>query len=206
MKHTDRRPSSWLPAALAAAVAPPLLVTMTFNVNGRSTFVLDLLLSFGAHLLMAMALLSLLLLALRVLIRERLDSILSRPTLTLIFLAIAVAVLPLVPILLDRSLDSYDALQTIVMAAAFFFLVEPVRALLRATPWKSSVGGARSRLLRTQRYGRTERKLRRELMNKVLGDEATADRLVAYERRRAPRDSLEEHLKRALGRLDRDRR
>jgi len=206
MKHTDRRPSSWLPAALAAAVAPPLLVTMTFNVNGRSTFVLDLLLSFGAHLLMAMALLSLLLLALRVLIRERLDSILSRPTLTLIFLAIAVAVLPLVPILLDRSLDLYDALQTIVMAAAFFFLVEPVRALLRATPWKSSVGGARSRLLRTQRYGRTERKLRRELMNKVLGDEATADRLVAYERRRAPRDSLEEHLKRALGRLDRDRR
>jgi hypothetical protein len=206
MKHTDRRFHGWLFAALAGAVALALLGILVFNAGGWGTLVLDLALSFGAHLLMAMALLSLLLLSLRALSRERLDSILSRTTLTLVFLVIAVAVLPLVPLLFGRSLDVYDALQTIVMAAAFFLLVEPVTALLGAASRGSSAGRARSRTLRALRYGRTERKLRRELMSKVLGDEATADRLVAYERRRAPGASLEEHLKRALGRLGRDRR
>ena len=206
MKHTDQRFRGWLLAVLAVAIALPLLGILVFNVRGWGTFVLDLAIPFGAHLLMALALFGLLLLALRALSRERLESVLPRTALTLIFLITAVLVLPLVPILFRRSLDAYDALQTAVMGAAFFFLAKPVTALLQAAPRGSSAGSARPRPLRTLRYGRTKRRLRRELMNKVLGDEATADRLVAYERRLAPRASLEEHLRRALGRLDRDRR
>ena len=206
MRGTDRRSRRWLPVALALAIVVPLLGVLVFNVNGWGSFVLDLMLSFGAHLLMALALLSLLLLAIRSLNRRHLGSVLSRTTLTLIFLVIAVLVLPLVPLLFRRSLDVYDALQTLAMAAAFFFLVEPAMASLPAAPWRASAGRARSRPVRKQRYGRTERKLRRQLLSKVLGDEATADRLIAYERRRAPRSSLEENLRQAIGRLDRDRR
>jgi len=53
---------------------------------------------------------------------------------------------------------------------------------------------------------RTERRLRRDLIAGLMGDEAAADRLIAYERRRAPRASAEEHVRSALHRLQRDRR
>lgn len=66
--------------------------------------------------------------------------------------------------------------------------------------------GLRQRVTSLRRLSRSERRLRRALVARVMGNEATADRLEAFERTRAPRASREQHLRSALDRLARDRR
>jgi type II secretory pathway pseudopilin PulG len=66
---------------------------------------------------------------------------------------------------------------------------------------------ARSRATRGRKKARPrEGVLYRQLLGRVLGDRQVADRLVAYERERAPDTSESERIRRATQRLDRDRR
>jgi len=64
--------------------------------------------------------------------------------------------------------------------------------------------------LRTGRRGWRTResagKLYRQLLARLLGDRAAADRLIDYEREQAPDDREATLIQRALDRLERDRR
>jgi hypothetical protein len=110
----------------------------------------------------------------------------------LFFLAALLGMLML-PALFGRPVDIYDGLQTLILIALFYVLAGRYRLIL----------------VRVRQQGEPpaslkEHQLFDDLLLKVGGDRATAERLIDYERTRAPGLSREEYISRAIQRWERD--
>ena len=197
----------------ASAVALPTLGILAFHVGGGGTSILDVALAFIVQTLIALALLAVLLAILLAVFGAHRESLTSRTTLTTIFIITTILALLLWPNLSHRPVDLTAAALTVLMIIAFALLVEPLRRFVSRSaaraagkPLASSAQRPVARRVRPplRRLSRRERQLYGRLLSMVLGDEATADRLIEYERCRAPYASTEDLLSRATDRLRRD--
>lgn len=110
----------------------------------------------------------------------------------LFFLAALLGVVML-PGLFGRQVDIYDGLQTLVLVAVFYVLAGRYRLILVGVRPKSEAP-----------VSLKERQLYDNLLLKVRGDRSTAERLIDYERTRAPGLDREEYIKRAIERWEHD--
>jgi len=196
----------WLGVILVLVLA----VVIILNPDGWGKFILDLAGSLGAQLFITLVLFGISLIALNLLTDVQVQN-LSRWVLVGIFsLSAILALLPL-PVIFDRSLDVYDGVQTVILIASFSLLTEPFRSFWRRT--KSSSGQRpsvstfpRPREKSARPLSHTDSALYQSLLKKVLHDRGTAERLIEYERRRAPHAPREELVKSAIVRWERDNR
>jgi len=213
--HNNRRLLRWLAIVIGVVVGLPVLFVLFLNADGWGTFVLDLAFCFLVQASIALTLTGVLLVIFLTIFRNHTEFLLSRSTLVGIFLASAVPILSLFPTLFHRPADDHDIAQTIVMIIAFGLLIEPFKRLLRRPGSRLAYGAPsapsrrpalRPRTRPARRISHTHRKLYRNLLRKVMGDEPTVLRLMNLERQRAPDATTTELLERAIDRWERDNR
>lgn len=186
-----------------------LALVIIFDIGGWGRFILDLATSFIIHLVIALVLFILLYSAIRFLRRLFNVSFSSWQKMQpLIFPIAAVLTLPLLGSIRHRPVDTYDVIQTVALIVGFHYVAEPVQRfvrkikltypnLLATSTSRTSVGSARPR---------PTSPLYRNLLVKVNGNRGTAERLIEYERGRAPYADDEELIRNAIERWERDNR
>jgi hypothetical protein len=174
---------------LAQALGVPVLVVLAIlDLEGWRAFVWSVLVSFFAHAIIALILFGILLAVLRV-FKNLLTFSASKPLL----LGIAVVlVLPFLSLVLHRPVDIYDVVQTIPLIVDLPLLIGRFERFVNRIRMRQARPGQRSPF-----YS--------DLVHRVGGDRSVADRLIEYERKRAPHVSIDELVKRAIERLERDK-
>jgi hypothetical protein len=208
--------------AVAAAVA--ILIILFLDIDGWGTFAWSWLAPLFVQAVIALVLAGLFLALVRLVPGNFFSLCLSRPALLLLLVATSIAALLFISSIFDRSLDIYDSIQTIILAATWAFLTQPIQRLLK----RFEPTGVRQV---TSLYGQPARSSARPtyvpkpapaepesiaytadrgrystLLNLVMGDRAKAERLIDFELGRAPYASREECIQRAIDSLGHDRR
>lgn len=196
-----------------ALVVISVLIVLILDIDGWGTFALDIAKSLAVQLIAAMVLLGIVLAILEE--RSRATYLrLSRYVVSAIFILALVVALPVLPVVFKRPIDVYDGIQTLVLMALFYY----VAGEYRDDFWRRSLGrrSARPRepdfAFPSKPSGPTEpvehvrEDLYQNLLRKVTGDRRIVERLIAYERSRTPNASIEELLRSAIIRWERDNR
>jgi hypothetical protein len=196
-----------------ALVLIAILVVLILDIDGWGTFALDIAKSLAVQLIATMVLLGLVL----AIVEERSRASYfgpSRYVVTAIFILAPVLALPVLPIVFKRPIDVYDGIQTLILTVVFYSMAGQYRDDF----WRRSLGrrSARSRepdftfpskpSEPIQPIEREREDLYQNLLRKVTGDRRIVERLIAYERSRAPHASTEELLRSAIIRWERDNR
>ena len=195
MRRDNRTLPKWLVQIVILAQAlgvPALVVLAILDLEGWRTFVWSVLVSFVVQAVIALILFVVLRAVLRV-FKDLLRFVL--PDLLLLSIA-AVLALPFLSLVFHRPVDIYDVVQTIplivdlpLLIGRFERFVNRIRLQKPQPPQRSPASAA----------------LYSDLVHRVGGDRSVADRLIEYERERAPHVSGDELVKRAIERLERDK-
>jgi hypothetical protein len=108
--------------------------------------------------------------------------------------------LPILGQVLQRFLDIYDVMQTILLAAAVYFLYAPVRRLLTRRGILTNSFEPQAAVPQAVKVSTQYR----QFVDALKGDWQTADRLITLERRKDPRAGWQMWVERAHARLIRD--
>jgi hypothetical protein len=209
--------------SLLWAAAGVVGTILFFDIDGWGTFVWSWLAPLLVQAIIALILTSLLLAAIRIISGNLFSRCLSRLILLLLLVATAIVALPFASGF-DRPLDIYDGIQTAVLAVIWVFLTPPIQRFLKSL----QPTGARPA---TPLYGQSARRSAQSdyvpgpapsepestaytadrgrystLVNLVGSDPDKAERLIEFERGRAPHASREECIQRAIDSLAHDRR
>jgi hypothetical protein len=199
---------------LAGAIGFVVLLVLLFDVGGWGQFALDLALSSLLQFGIALLLFGLVVGA-YALSAGTITPVALHPVRLAVFALAAVVAMFLAPRVLRRPVDGYDVAQTLVLVVLFHWLARRVeRAVGRRPRWpggsvsthrpRPHIPPPRRRPRPRPRPSAAAQSLFRDLVRKVGGSEATAQRLVEYERRRDPRASELELVRRAIQRWERD--
>jgi len=197
------RSLKWWGPILALALA----LVIVLNPDGWGAFILDLIIPFVVQAVIALLLFGLLL-AFSTGFKDLLTFSSWRRVLLGMFSIATVLALLFSLSVFHRPVDAYDALQTIALIIVFNFLVEPFGQFLRRLEPRSR---ERSPVVPPTRaparpISSVESELHQQLLRLVMGDRETAERLIEYERRRAPNESKLEWTRSAIDRWERDNR
>jgi len=191
MRRDNRTLPKWLVqiVILAQALGIPVLVVLAvLDLEGWRAFVWSVVVSFFAQAVIALILFGILLAVLAA-FKNLLRFSPSEPLLLGI---VAVLALPFLSLVFHRPVDIYDVVQTIPLIVDLHLLIA------RFGPFVSGIRLQRARPpQRSPFYS--------DLVHRVGGDRSVADRLIEYERKRAPHVSVDELVKRAIERLERDK-
>lgn len=191
MRRDNRTLPKWLVqiVILAQALGVPVLVVLAIlNLEGWRAFVWSVVVSFFVQAIIALILFGILLAVLRV-SKNLLTFFASRPLLLGIAVVLA---LPFLSLVLHRPVDIYDVVQTIPLIVDLPLLIGRFERFMNRIRTRQARPGQRSPF-----YS--------DLVHRVGGDRSVADRLIEYERKRAPHVSRDELVKRAIERLERDK-
>lgn len=192
---------------LAQALGIPFLIILAvLDLGGWREFVWSVVVSFLAQATTALILFGILLAVLAA-FRNLLTFF---PSESLLLGIAAVLALPFLPLLFHRPVDIYDVVQTIPLTVDLHLLigrfgrfVNRIRVQQARTPQRSPF---RPTAPPVYPASHTSEELYTNLLLKVGGDRTTAERLIAYERRRAPYASRDELVKRAIESWELDNR
>jgi hypothetical protein len=195
--------------AVAAAIA--VLIILFLDIDGWGTFAWSWLAPLFVQAVIASILAGLFLALVRLAPGNFFSLCLSRLALLLLLVATSIAALLFISGIFDRSLDIYDSIQTIILAATWAFLTQPIQRLLKrfeptgvrqvASPQRQSVRRW------AQPATQTSEELYKNLLVKVMGNRETAERLIERERWSAPPNaSRDELVKRAIEKWEHDNR
>jgi hypothetical protein len=198
-------------------LAAAILVVLILDLGGWGTFALDIAKSVAVQFLVA-AILTGIVWAILHAVDEAWDF--SLPGVVVRFLSSFAPVLALValPLVFKRPVDVYDAVQTVVLVVLFFHLGDEYEGPTVRRPRRASASRphgpalpprapvSRPPPLPPRPRASREGVLYQKLLTKALGDAEKVERLVDYERGRAPHASRKELLERALERWERDSR
>jgi hypothetical protein len=187
---TLNRSSLWWLLIIIAIVL--LLLVVVLDPGGWGTFLLDIAKAILVQGGIAAVLYSILRAALTPL-KSVYNVTWTRARLSGLFLLAALLGVLMLPGLFGRPVDIYDGLQTLILVALFYVLAGRYRLILVGVRQKSE--GPTSLM---------ERQLLDNLLLKVRGDRATAERLIDYEQTRAPGLNRADYIKRAIERWEHD--
>jgi len=184
---------------LAQAVGILILIILAvLDLDGWREFVWSVGVSFFAQAIIALILFGILLTVLPA-FKNFLAFSLSEPLLLGIAAALA---LPFLSPVFHRPVDIYDVVQTIPLIVDLGSLAEPFKHFLKRLRPQQPPSRRRRPSGPTAppiySASDTSEALYRNLLNKVGGDRGTAERLIAYESKRAPYASRDELVKRAI--------
>ncbi|UCG84178.1 MAG: hypothetical protein JSW38_05010 [Dehalococcoidia bacterium] len=191
MRRDNRSLPKWLVQIVILTQAlgvPALVVLAILDLEGWRAFVWSVLVSFVVQAIIALILFVVLRAVLRV-FKDLLRFVL--PDLLLLSIA-AVLALPFLSLVFHRPVDIYDVVQTIPLIVDLPLLIGRFERFVNRIRMRQARPGQRSPF-----YG--------DLVHRVGGDRSVADRLIEYERKRAPHVSRDELVKRAIERLERDK-
>jgi len=192
---------------LAQALGIPVLIVLAvLDIEGWRAFVWSVTVAFLVQAIAALILFSVLLAVL-----PALNNLLKFPLPRPLLLGIAaVLALLFIPLVFNRPVDIYDMVQTIPLIVDLNLLAEPSKRFLKRLrqpqvrprqrpPFRPTASP-------TYHTSRTSEALYRNLLTKVGGDVDTAERLIDYERKRAPNAGRDELVKRAIESWELDNR
>ena len=189
---------------LAQALGIPILIILAIlDLGGWREFVWSVVVSFFAQAIIALILFGVLLA-----VPQAFKNLLAfSPSKPLLLGIAAVLALPFLSPVFHRPVDIYDVVQTIPLIVDLGLLVEPFKRflkVLRPPPKRRPLYGSTAPPIDPTSH--TSEALYGDLLRKVGGDRATAERLIAYERKRAPYAGRDELVKRAIQRWELDNR
>jgi hypothetical protein len=185
----------WLIVLLILGAA----VVAVLDVDGWRAFVFDIALAFFVQAVIALVLFGVFVAILGAV------SFRSRNALLSAFFVAAIVALPVMNSVFHRSLDIYDAAQTVVLIMVFSLLLEPAKRFFRSlepSPAVPPPAGRPTPLTTWTTLHASESY--RELLNLARGDKELVERLIEYERKYTPYASREERTRSALERWIRD--
>ncbi|MBN1935848.1 MAG: hypothetical protein JW934_14355 [Anaerolineae bacterium] len=214
MRDRSRVYQSFL--VVGGAIGLGLCVILAFDIGGWGAFALDIGQSLFVQAMIAFFLFGLFLLVCAP-FRSPLRLLASRTWRSAGFALAATASMFLPPLLFGRLVDWYDAVQTLLGIGLFYWLTlraEPrIKQALDASKPKSFFSSwqldpaARERRAQTRTHpGVAYPELYRNLLVKVHGDHAAAQRLIEFERKRHPNASQADLIRRAIERWELDNR
>jgi len=191
MRRNNRTLPKWLVQIVILVQAlgvPVLIILVVLGLEGWRAFVWSVLVSFVVQAVIALILFAVLRAALLA-FKDLLQFVL--PDSLLLSIA-AVLALPFLPFVFHRPVDIYDVVQTIPLIVDLPLLIGRFERFVNRIRTRQARPGQRSPF-----YS--------DLVHRVGGDRSVADRLIEYERKRAPHVSRDELVKRAIERLERDK-
>lgn len=185
-----------------------LLFAIVLDVDGWRSFVLSIIVSLFQ--LAILAALPFILLIVLVIVLQRFLGLadISENALLVCFLIAMVIALSLVDVVFHRSIDIYDVGLAVLLVFALGIAPKPLGRWyqnLRRYVQPIWLGNKRGRPP-TRHVSHRGSGLYTNLLAKVRGDREMAERLIAYERTRAPHANREQLIQRAIDSWERDNR